>query len=387
MALSFLDMVRNTLDKLPVDGEFATVLPYHNWYVADELWRQNRRKKSGGVYVDVRIAYRVGESTQFVEAAAIRNPSMTEYTVSGKLPLVTTYFEVVHVEKEIRDNVTATASRGKRAEQIIDILKVRRQQELLGFYKTQEEKFFLCPTESGANKTPHGIPYHLPPITSAQVGGTGDVQGAYQGVHGYGASYWQNIDISDTTYSDLESYNACWDAASATTITMTEENKIRLARMFRRLHWSSPLSVEQLAQPMFSKLRVLTDETIVEQIGIAAQAQNDNLGADILKYVGTKGPKARLGMTDSGPLVNGLPARWAEVLDTADTTARGYHPLYMLNMDYLQVACEASNFMKKRPAATDAVHQPDVIVEYVDSTFNYIVPDRQKVGGVISWVS
>ena len=393
MAIEFLDMVRNTLDMLPVDGRFSVVFPKHSWYVADELFADtaNRMKKNGGNEHDIRIVYKAGESTKWVKPGALRNPTLAEYTVAGKIPLVTCYYEVVHLEKEIRDNITATGTPEQRAAQIIDVLKMRRQAEALGFFDEQEDKFWELPVLTGDNQTPHGLPYHIAPITGAQVTTGTTLDGAFQGVHGYGMSYWQNIDLSTQyaddsyQYSGLWNWNFQWDGASAADVTMSAENKARMATMHRHLHFRAPVLVEDLKTPAFSQLRMFSDEFIIKALGVAAQEQNDNLGANVTKYlVGG----VDLGRSSGGsPLVNGLPVMWTEALDTASLLVRGAHPLYMVNLEHLYVVHEATNFMKKRPAKTDGVHQPDVIVEYVDSTFTYACSDRQKVGGVGSYVT
>ena len=100
----------------------------------------------------------------------------------------------------------------------------------------------------------HGLPYHLPPITGSQVTAALANGGWFQGKHGAGTSYWQAIDVTTTKddgtdkYDGLWSYNAAWDATSAANVSMTEENKTRLSRMFRRLCFSSPTDVRDLAR-------------------------------------------------------------------------------------------------------------------------------------------
>lgn len=382
MPLNFTDMLLETLANRPVDKSFATLLPYNNWLFNDVLMQDDKKVVAGGTTHEFSIAYRVGTSTHWVKPAAVRNPVLTNYMVKAQLALVNTYYEVAYVEEEMLVN---RDSPDAMAQQIVNIINVKRQQEKLGHMKALEDVLFAVPVTTGDNLTPHGIPYHIPPITAAQIS-TGTGEGAFQGQlamtnESSSGTTWQNIDRSSSTYSLLRTWNAEW-ADSTVNIAIGDDNRYRLAKAWLNLNFDSPIGIDQIKTPMFNRFRQITDQYTWLKLGAAAQAQNDNLGSDVLKYMGVN-----LTTKDSAVFVNGLPVRWAQVLDTESATYRGYHPFYFLNLDHLKVAYDPRRWFMQRKPASDAVHQPDVVVEYVDTKFNLICTNPQQVGGVISWIS
>jgi hypothetical protein len=376
MAMSFLDAVRNTLNDFAPESDFVPYLSLHRWLVGDEIFK-NSEDQVGGFEHEFRIGYKEGASTKFVAPASVRNPTITEYTVMAKFPLITSYFEVAYVEREMlaqRGNGPA----GAQAKKLVDVIKRRRQAEQLGYYKAQEEKFFKLPTST---LDPYGLPYHIVPITSDQVtAGTG--AGAFQGANAAGQSAWCGIDRSSATYAGIRNWNANFNGAT-NAFTMNAENKKRIARMFRQLNFVGPMNVADLKLPAFSKFRIITDQYNIEQFEATAVSQNDQLGNVVLAHMGTG---LTLRSANNGVIVNGLPVLWADILDTYDAS-RGYHPLYMLNTEFITTVKDPACWMKKRPAASDGVHQPDVLVEYIDSLFNYKCRQPRYAGGVISWVA
>ena len=382
--LSFTDLLRATLSNRKADGSWITLLPLRRWFFVDNLLNKEKMVQEGGTDHAWMIAYKEGASTVWAKPGAVRNPSIGEYLVEAKLAMVNNYYQVAYHEHEMR--VNRNAGPKFMAQQIVRLIDMRRSQEKLGHLKNLEEKFVEPPVTTGENLTPHGLPYHIVPITSAQkAAGTGG--GAFQGRAMTGGNIWSNIDLTTLKadgvtlkYDRLFNYNAARDGATSA-ITITSENKIRLSDMFRRCSFEAPDSMADLKTPSFDRFRLIADEYVIKQLGVAGQSQNDNLGSDLLQYMGV-----RIKSADTGTLVNGLPVRWCETLDTY-SAYRGYHPMYALNLDELEVVYDPQNFMRKRPPASDEVHTPDQIVEYFDSTMTIRVRNRQQAGGLIAWVA
>lgn len=389
MAYTFADAILASGNNYRVEQLIPTVLPQRNWLFVDHFMTDKGQEEEvrGGLNHVWNINYKLGSSTQWVKPGSVRNPTLANFQVQATLPLVDTYFQVSYLEHEMDINRTGTAR--DQAIRLNDIIKNRRAMEMLGHFVELEAKFLSLPVVTGDNLTPYGLPYHLVPITAAQIAaGTGE--GAFQGIHASGFSSWCGIDVA--TYTGLKSYNAAWDGTGATAIKITDENKRRLALMFKRLNFQAPLNFNDVKLPAYSKFLITTDETIYMELGAAAQNQNDQLGNDTMTMRGVK-MGVRLGQSTNGAVIlNGLPVTPCDTLDgatyTGDTAGAitGAHPLMMINKDCLKIVKRQGKFMKKRPPASDAVHTPDQTVEYFDSEFNVKVSDRQKVGGLISWV-
>lgn len=378
MSMNFYDLMNFTLARRPTNKYVETVLPLQRWMFVDHIMKEDAMTDSGGKNPHKwLINYRTPDTTVFAAAASTRNPQLSNFSVEASIDLVDMYWSVSYVEKEVREN---TAS----GQQLANLIDERRKTHLIGHLNNLENKFFALPVTAGDHRTPHSLVYHMPPITTTQVSaGTGE--GAFQGqLAGAGTSSttWCGINRSASKYAGLRTWNFNWSAASAATLTMSDENLRRLSRAFMYSGFQGPMDVADLKTPQYSKFRLFTDELVLHQLGLAMRAQRDDLGSDVLNGL------INLGKTSAGvPLVNQLPVEWAPVLQTADTTNRGAHPLYGVNRDQLKVVRERGNWQKKRPPERDGVHRPDVVVEYVDSTWTVKNPNPQLLGFVGSWVA
>lgn len=394
MSFTFNDIVTATLDHLPLDGKFATIMPLQKWIFNDWFFHGDRKQMPGGKEDKWYINYRLGDSAQYTEPGKTRNPEFGRHLVEATQPLVQMYFYVAHVEEELEQMGNRGPIQG--GWDIINTIQSRRQSEKLGFFKKLEDDFFELPILTGTQKSMWGLPYHLKAITTGQVAG-GTASGAFQGGNPLTAASagvsagadWCGIDVtsSDPDYTDLQNYNFRWDADAAASVTLTEENLVRLSTAFRLLAFEGPIDMANLAEPAFARFALCTDGYMCDKFGIAARQQNDRLGQNVVAMLGVG---VGLSLVGSVAMVNGLPIQFAPVLDTPDAEnllARGYHPLYGVNKSVFNMNVRPQKFMKKRRPASDEVHTPDVIVEYVDSVMNFRLFDRQKAGFNASWIA
>lgn len=388
MPYTFTDSVLTCLNRIPLDGRFETVMPRQKWLFNEWLWHGDRIDAPGGIEDEFYINYKMGETAKYTTPGAQRNPTFTNFLVKGKQPLIQMYYQISYIEEEMERMGQRGPLQGSWA--IVNYIKARRQSELLGFYNKLEDDFLALPDLTKTEQSIWGLPYNIVPITAAQIAAGG--KGAFQGENprlydaGKGASgqdAWCTIDRSDAKYAGLRNYNVQWDAASADTVSLTEENLARLGRAFRQLDFTAPIDMADLTKPAWAKYRLFTDDYMCDKLGVAARQQNDQLGGDVLKYLGVG---VSLGRANNAVVVNGLPVHYAKTLDTASLIERGAHPLYGVNLEHLKVTPRPEKFMLKRPPASDKVHTPDAIVEYVDSVFNIRCKNPQQVGFVISYV-
>jgi hypothetical protein len=244
---------------------------------------------------------------------------------------------------------------------IYDLVKTRKSASMESMAETLENAFWADPDASN-ERIPYGIQYYLPPITGAQVtAGTGS--GAHQGVHATGFS--DCMGLSASTYSRWQSYNATWDTSDG---SVTEEGVRRIAKMLRRLNWKAPRIVNDMDDTQMSMM-MFAEETVYENLCARARVQNDQLGADVAMYY-------------NEPLVKGTPVQWVEQLD--DTSLS--YPLYAINTRFLYVTVLSGLDFKEFPVQRDTT-QHDVPTSFIDVRYNYRTTNRQRLGGVISYVA
>ena len=356
----FIDLLADTLPALRWK-KTETLLKYQNWIVCDVLFGPDMLEdmKGGTDAIKWEIEYRATDSGGYIDPGEVRTPAMQNNKVWATLPIAYDYFDWSMTEHEFLVN-------SDDEYQITDHIKGKRRQSFLGWCERSEYQFFQLPDTSN-NKKPYGLPYYLVPITSAQAA-TATAAGAHQGVHAAGFSTCANV--SATTYARWRSYNACWPSSGA---EITQTAKLRLARMFRHLNYRAPRQVTDVEVQNANPWVHCADETVIEELGKAAQQQNDNLGADVMKHLGTT-------------YLNGTPVRWAIELDTADTTNRGAHPLYTWNRRVFRTRRDPRMWLKERKPMNTR-DQPDVATTYVDCRFNWIMLNRQTGGGLMSYVA
>ncbi len=374
MAMAFADYVLGTMDRLPVNGEYGLYQPLHDWVAVNKLWATNKLGEATGKDHLVYMTKSVGSTTVFGDVGDVRNPTIADHLVKCTLPMINCWFDVSYTENEVDKNMGA--------HRIVNVIKARREANILGFYTDQETYLWAMPATTG-NKKPYGIPYHLPPILTGQVAGSGG--GAFQGANPIGFSDDLGADLATTANQYLRTYNAVWPTATATTITIDQATKTRLANMMMKLHFRAPNGVTGATTDAANYL-MAAPLTVINALGVAAQQQNDNLGNDVTRFM-----NLNIGgnINTTGVVINGLPVSWVETLDTADATNRGYLPMYMVNLNQFKTIVNTNKFMLHRPVFRPQ-QQPDVFVEYIDCEFNYGPTARshkRSLGGVISYVA
>jgi len=356
---SFLDLLIDALPAMPWDNT-QTLLKQQVWPVCDQIFANTISEDQGGVAIKLEVQYEAAESGGFVNPAEVRTPVLGNTKTSGQIPFILDVMDYSITEWEIMAN----RSKSKITSHIQGV----RNAAWLGWCERVEQYFWKLPDTTN-NKKPYGLPYWCVPITATQAATMAYARGSHQGVApaGFGSSV---AGINASTYERWKNYNACWPTSGA---EVTQESKVRLQKMFRRLNFKSPRFAKDVQTAPFSKLRMFTDETVIMELGKAAQNQNDQLGADVTKYL-------------SNIAVNGIPVDWVPELDTADTANRGGNPLYFVNMDKFHTHYDPMCWQKERKPVTPT-YQPDVAIVWVDNKYNWSTDNRQQFGGMISWVA
>ena len=359
------DLWKFTLANYDWSDDFEVLLPQHQFDVVDEWLRRDKVQSDGGTELKRQVQYNEGDAT-WARPAAVRTRAVQRVVTELKAPWVGIYAEYDMIAAEMRRNL----GRSK----LKSLAKSRRISAMIGLAKQLDARAWQTPDDSADDLHPYGVPYWIVPITGAQVTAT---TSGHQGGNPSGFTTCGNIDASDSTYSRWRNYNDVWDNSAG---TITEDGVQKMGKMWRRLHWRSPLIAADLKQRKFSKLRIHATEVMIDSYSEFVRKQNDSLGSDGGKFYGA-------GIGGSGePYFKGFPLQWAEPLDEASTTQRGAYPLYMIDHGCFFPVIEVDTYFREDTPPRN-VSQPDVFTTYVDLAFQFLCGNRQRAGGVISYVA
>jgi len=361
-----------TLSNYDYTSDFDVCFPLHQFVVSDIMLAKDHVMIEGGT--DYRRQMQMTESgtATWTKPLARRSRHIGRVLAELQIPWRQVYAQQTTSMAELRRN------RGKS--KLKNLQKSKRIDAKLQLAKSFEQRFWLTPDDSGDETNLWGAPWYVVPITGAQV--TAATHG-HQGTVPFYAdatSPTTVANINPTTWPRFANYNDVWSNASG---ALAEADILKIGRMFRHLHWRAPAFIEDLKKGPLNKMRLLTDETLIEALEKSARSQNDSLGADVARYTGAGIVTLN---AQGGPMVKGMPPTWVEELDTANTTLRGAHPFYMLNGNNMRFAVEQGMYLAEDTPPRD-VEQPDAATTYYDLSGNIVIGDRQTVGGVISYVA
>jgi len=351
---ALLDLLKTTQKNLPWDGSFEVLLKHQTYEVINRWFAVDRVEYEGGTSVQRNV--QIGESgnAEFVRLYQPTDPNVSDVQAQIDVPWrqVQTHYSIDRRE----------LLRNRGAAGYIKLVKSRRVDAMMDLANLLEERAWQAPPSAADDLYPCGIPYWVVPITGAQVtAGTNGLQGANPS----GFSDCGGIDASDDTYSRWRSYNDVWDAADG---SISDDDVLKLHTMFRRLRFVSPITVSDVDQPAFRNLRCYANDTTLGSLEGYARDHHDNLGADVGRFAGAT-------------VFKNVPIIYVDYLD-ADTS----NPFYMINHSYFRPFVLGGDYFRETGPMNDR-RQHDVFSTFVDLSFNFICTNRQRAGGVISYVA
>jgi hypothetical protein len=251
--------------------------------------------------------------------------------------------------------------RNRSKSRLISLVESRRTAALEDLANLLEEYAWQAPASPADDLHPMGIPYWLAPITAAQ-----QAAGAFghQGGNPTGFADCGGIDASGDANARWRNYNDAWTNGDG---DIADEDITKITRMLRRLHFRSPVFIQDADSGSYQNLRLYASEKVLEALEDRARKNNDELGADVGRFAGAT-------------VIKNIPVIWVEQLD-ADTT----NPLYAINHAYFHPFVMDGDFFRET-GPMNSRDQHDVFTTFVDLQFNFICTNRQRAGGVISRV-
>jgi len=246
----------------------------------------------------------------------------------------------VHAQTNwVFDRTDVLKNKGKSL--IVNILQPRRENAMLDMAAELEAKAWSAPSATDA-KLPYGIMYYVVK-NAAAAGFNGGAPTGFTTVAGINPTTeanWKNYTFTYTRYSK-DDLIAAWRTA------------------YRKIDFKSPIASPN-ATAFGEKMKFYTNETVLSALEKIGEAQNENLGRDLIAMPGNM-------LTFKGNPIVYLP-----ILD-ADATS----PLYGINHDtFFPYILEGDNLREGDPDQYARNH--NMFVVWVDLTYNYICVDRRR---------
>lgn len=348
------DLLATTLPNLPPDGKFEILQKYNDYPVCNLMFQKDKVEFDGGVSIVRNVQLKENGSAAFIRPNDVLTPGIVD--VQGRLRA--NWVQAKADYSIMREEILRNRSKA----QIIKLQTSRRVAAYGDICNTLEERAWQAPTSSADDLHPMGIPYTLVPITGAQV--TAGTFG-HQGANPTGFSDCYGLDASASANERFRSYNDVWSNSAG---DLADEDIKKATRMLRRLHFRGPTFVKDMEDGRFDNLRLYACEKIIDSAEDRARSNNDSLGSDIGKFAGAT-------------VIKNIPLVWVPQLDT-DTS----NPLYAVNHDYLMPFVMKDDWFRETEPMNDKT-QPNTFTTYIFLQFNFLCTNRQRAGGLISYVA
>jgi hypothetical protein len=226
---------------------------------------------------------------------------------------------------------------------IVKVIEPRRVGAMINMAEVLEAKAWTCPDVS--NETdPYGLPYYV--VTNAATGFNGGAPSGHTTVAG----------LNPTTFPKWRNYTSTYSA-------MTKADAIKKLRTaHRKIHWKSPVKIEELRGGNGDRYRIYTDEATVSEFEEIGESQNDNLGKDIASIDGVTLTFRR------HPIV------WVPYLDVNPAAV---NPVYLIDHSTFYPVVLAGDYLRETsPEKKADMH--NTFVTFVDLSYNYFCIDRRR---------
>lgn len=335
------DFVQTTFSVLVKKDAWKDIsLSYQRYIVAEDFLNDKKMSVTGGPNIRAELQ--------------VRNTGT--YEKSGWF--ATTQTKIV----DMMENITVpwTMARVSMAYSIYEDVWQQGPQRIVSYIKARKQamnndlveglEFALWDAPTGPNEkpmSPWGMSHWFQRSTG-DFGFNGQNPSGFSDMAGLDATMypnWRNGTFSYSAYTHDDFYG-------------------KLAEAMHKSHFTPPRSYAEIAggKPQY---QLRTSYNVVNQFFLAQTAANDNLRMDIGKWY-------------KGPLFRGVPVEWVPVLDNpASPVYDATDPIYGIDRTSLKMFYREGREKTFHPPMRDS-SQPDVIKQFVDLQWNWIMMDRRK---------
>jgi hypothetical protein len=360
------DLLATTLKDNPIDGKYQSTLPYQQYEAVSRWFAKDRKKSDGGTSYQRNIVL-----TEAGTASHITPYETVEYNQTEGQAQINMPWNIIRGHwLADRFEIMANAGRAK----IIPFLDSKRKEGLKSFYTLLEQRAWRTPDSATDVRNPAGLSYWLTKMTSATKATLG--AGAQRGFYGYNPVYGDGTTAASTGGIDASSTSTVAGAQNWRNWTAAYPNSVfdlaaarEMKWAFLKLMFSPPEQLSDLGVGgSANKYRIyMNDETIVAYEELA-QAQNDNLGADLQPFQGVT-------------TFRKIPVKYAPLLDS-DTS----DPIYLVNHDHFYPVIRDGEWEREEEPMTDQA-TPTVLTVNIFGYYLIFCDNRREAGAVISKVA
>lgn len=303
-----------------------------------ELIKKNRVTHSGGTSITADVIHDHNFSAQMVGLHQVIEPNINDVLTTFSVPWRHCNHHWAYERREMLTNVT-----GKSLQQIVDIIRVRRQASFLSMAELLETQWWTNTPDINDLKALYGLKYWVVMTGATTTAGfNGTVPSGFTTVGG----------LNPSTYTRWKNYNGLF--------TDVSENDLldKMSRAMDQTNFVSPIDIVEYTAGIGQSSWICTNLNNKTALETELRSRNDT--------------HFMLGQFANAVAFRNSPIRYIPKLDE-DTR----NPLYMLDMNYMMVAGLEGDENYEHPPANHR-DQPNTYVVHSDATMNAICTSRRR---------
>ena len=309
----------------------------HQEYVASGIITEKNVQERGGKTIDFRIKHKNTGNSRNTGMFAQDITKVDDVITSASVPwaMQTTNFSYDIYEDLFQSD----------RETIIKELQIREHDALSDMAELNEENLWSQPT-STSDTRPMGVPFWIKKYVVAS-------DGSFEGGNPTGfTSGAAGVDVA--TFPRWKNWT--FKYTNPTTTDLVKKVKKSLAFT----HFMPPVPHPELGYGSAAH-QIYTTYRVQEPLERLAETRNDNLGADVAKYI-------------NSVVIGGVPIKWVPYLEANDTA----DPLYGVNWKHFRpVVKKGANMTRSKPKP--AAKQHTVREVHIDNWMQYCCYNRRAM--------
>lgn len=309
----------------------------HQEYVSARMLKQKGVTERGGEQIGFRLKTKNTGNARNTGLYAQDQTRVEDVTVAAQVPWA---FQTTNFSYDVNEDLFQSDR-----ETIIRELVIREHDALSDMAELTEENLWSAPS-STTDTRPMGIPFWFQKDATTTPGGA--FNGGNPSTHSAGCA-----SVSSTTYPRWRNWTFGY-----TNVTVDDLiTKVKKAIAFT--NFVAPVPHPDLGVGESSS-QIYTTYRVSEPLERLAETRNDNLGADLARYV-------------NQTVIGGAPVKWVPYLEANDST----DPLYGIQWRVWRPFVKKGLQMRRNPPKV-AARQHTVREVHYDNAMNYICYDRRR---------
>lgn len=333
-----IDDLVNATTKLFKRYKWTDISLAHQEYVSSSVIDDKRVVEVGGSQISFMIKTKNTGNARNTGLYASDVTAVEDVTVMASVPwaMQTTNFSYDVYEDLFQSD----------RETIVRMLTIRDHDAMSDMAELNEENLWSAPTGT-ADRSPMGIPFWM------KKDATTTADGAFNGGNPSGFT-GGCAGVSSSEYPRWSNWTFGYTAVTPDDLI----RKVKKALVFT--NFQAPIPHPELGYGDADS-RIFTTYRVTEPMERLAESRNDNLGADLARYMNTT-------------LVGGVPVKMVPYLEANDTT----DPLYGVNFKVFRPFVKKGVNMVRNPPKP-AARQHTVREVHIDNAMNYCCYDRRRL--------